>query len=245
MTQTDLRINLSKGSRVMHQLFRALVAFIAICISIPASAQVSISDGDFTSWTFGTWGTSTASMAVEVTGGNPGSRLNVTTVTTTRTWGTGFKTDYSTTGTLEGQPITVQIDALAGAGDGGQGQYFMILVEQSGSLYAMWPNNTLTVTGLPSSSSWSTLTFNATMTAANFAKVSGTGPATPNLNGGVATRFGFAAGNQSSPSLTQYYDNFRVTVAGSSSVPTLSPGSTMALAALLAATALVVIRRRQ
>lgn len=233
----------------MHQLFKALVAFIAILISIPASAQVSINDGDFTSWTFGTWGTGTASMAVEGAGGNPGSRLNVTTVTSSRTWGTGFKTDYSTTGALEGQPITLQVDALAGAGDGGQGQYFMILVEQSGTLYAMWPNNTPnTVTGFPSSSAWSTLTFSGTMTAANFIKVSGAGSATPNLNGGVATRFGFAAGNQSSPSLTQYYDNFRVTVASSSSVatvPTLSQWATMVLVVILAASALVVIRRRQ
>jgi IPTL-CTERM motif len=223
-----------------------IVMLTFLAFVTPAQSQVVVSDGDFTSWTFGTWGTSTATMVVEGASGNPGPRLNVTTVTTSRTWGTGYKTDYSTTNALEGLPITLQIDALAGLGDGGQGQYFMILVEQSGTLYAMWPNNTVnTVTGLPSNSSWGTLTFSGTLTAANFVKVTGAGPATPNLNGGVATRFGFAAGNQNSPSLTQYYDNFRVTLQNSApvSTPTISEWGLMLLSLMLAAIGFGFLRR--
>jgi hypothetical protein len=65
----------------------------------------------------------------------------------------------------------------------------------------------------------------------------------------VATRFGFAAGNQTSPLLTQYYDNFRVAVSSNTtnttSVPTLSQWAMMALVGLLALSALAKMQRKQ
>jgi hypothetical protein len=181
-------------------------------------------------------------MATEAAGGNPGARLSVTTNSGIRTWGTGFKNDFSTSAALAGLPFTLRLDALAGAGDfsGGQGQYVMLLIEQSGTLYGAY----LGVTGYPGTS-FSTVSFTGTLTPANFAKLSGPGAATPDLSGATPTRFGFGGGNQSSGTVTQYYDNFSLTIGSvaATSVPTLSELGLAFLALVLAGSAHSVLRR--
>jgi len=65
---------------------------MALCIAtvaIPAYAA-SIIDGDFNAWSFGATGTATVSR--ESAGGNPGARLNITTVSGPTVWGTAMFT---------------------------------------------------------------------------------------------------------------------------------------------------------
>lgn len=71
-------------------------------------------------------------------------------------------------------------------------------------------------------------------------RVIGAGPAQPVFDGVTPTQFGFGAGNNNSATLTQYYDNFRLTIAApasvaSESVPTLSQWGLILLATMLAA----------
>jgi hypothetical protein len=220
-------------------------------LSFAAHGAIVFNDGDFTSWTFGSYaaGTGTATMVREAAGGNPGARLNVTTVTATladSAYGTGIKTDYSTTGQLQGTPFTVSLDVLSGPGSFGQGQGVNLLVEQGGTVYAL----ALGITNVQAS--FATLSFSGTFAAASFTRVSGAGPATPNLGGGVTTRFGFAAGNTGSGTLTQYYDNVSLDLAPvvvppppapAANIPTLSQWALILLAGLLGVVALARLRR--
>lgn len=198
---------------------KRLVALLLSCVvlaAVPAAGQV-VSDGDFSTWTFGSFGTGgSASMTRELTGGNPGPRLNVSTSTASSTaFATGLKTDFSTTAALEGLAFTLSLDVLSGKGAFGQGNAIHLLVEQGGTIYTM----SLGVTNVQAS--FTTLQFPGVLNSASFARQSGAGPATPVFNGTVATRFGFAAGNSLSVPLTQYYDNFLLTIAGVT--PTPSP----------------------
>lgn len=223
-----------------------LMAGIAmVVLSTAASAAVVISDGNFAGWILGSYGVGggTASVTVEAAGGNPGARLNVTTTTnglSQTAFGTAIKPDYSTTAVLAGTPFVASFDALSGAGAFGQGQAVQLLVEQSGAVYAL----PIGVTGvLPS---FARVSLSGTLNAGAFSLVSGSGPATPNLSGGTTTRFGLAAGNTNSATLTQYYDNFVLDIspavsASSVPVPTLSQWS---LAALIGVLALVATLRR-
>lgn len=233
------------------KMLRAFLAVALVLLSLTAQAAVVFNDGDFTSWTFGSYvaGTGTATMAVEPAGGNPGARLNVTTVTATladSAYGTGIKTDYSTTGQLQGTPFILTLDVLSGPGTFGQGQGISLLVEQGGSVYALQ----LGITNVQAS--FATLSFNGAFNAAGFTRVSGAGPATPNLGGGVTTRFGFAAGNTGSLTLTQYYDNVRLDLAPvivppqpspAANIPTLSQWALILLTGLLGLAALGRLRR--
>jgi hypothetical protein len=198
---------------------KRLTALLVCCVVLaaaPAAAQV-VSDGDFSTWNFGSFGTGgSASMTRELTGGNPGPRLNVSTSTASSTaFATGLKTDFSTTAALEGRPYTLSLDVLSGKGAFGQGNAIHLLVEQGGTIYTQ----SLGVTNVQAS--FTTLQFPGVLNSASFARQSGAGPATPVFNGTVATRFGFAAGNSLSVPLTQYYDNFLLTIAGAT--PTPSP----------------------
>jgi hypothetical protein len=226
----------------VQKLLKATMLLFGLCIALSARGQIVVSDGDFSTWTLGNVGTST--MVREAAGGNPGARLNVTTTSGVRTWGTGFKSDFSTNTALAGLPVTLSIDVAAGAGDFGGGQYFTLLIEQGGTLYGEFLNNI--GTGLPPGASFSTVTFTGSMTAANFFKLSGAGAATPDLSGATATRFGFAAGNQNSGTLTQYYDNYNLMLgtAAATAVPALSQWGVIALTLLLAFGAVAALRRR-
>jgi hypothetical protein len=93
--------------------------------------------------------------------------------------------------------------------------------------------------------------FGGTFNAASFTRVAGVGPSTPAFDGVTPTRFGFAAGNNMSATLTQHYDNFRLTVAaaprsaGIAPISTFSEWSMLALISGPAAIALLTIRRRR
>jgi hypothetical protein len=100
---------------------KQVLLLAALCAGIVATpaGTVSISDGDFSTWTFGSFGTAggTATATRETTDGNPGARINVTTVTTTgqSAFGTALNpTQFSEA--LEDQPFTLSLDVLSGAG---------------------------------------------------------------------------------------------------------------------------------
>jgi hypothetical protein len=175
-----------------------LVVSFFVIAARAAPAAVVINDGDFVGWIFGSYtvNAGTASVTLEAAGGNPGARLNVTTVTpgaSDTATGTAIKPDYSTSAILAGTPFTVTFDVLSGAGAFGQGQGVALLVEQGGAVYA----TSLGVTNVQAS--FTTLSFGGTFNAASFTLVSGSGPATPDFSGATATRFGLAAGTRRAP----------------------------------------------
>ena len=230
---------------------RAALALSIYLATNAAGAAIVFNEGDFSTWTFGSYGAGggTASATREAAGGNPGARVNVTTVTSSlaqTAFGTGFKNDYSTTQALAGTPFTLTLDVLSGAGAFGQGQAIQLIVEQGGAVYAL-PLNVTNV-----QPAFATQSFGGTFNAASFTLVSGAGPATPNFGGGVTTRFGFAAGNSNSATLTQYYDNVQldlnpiVAVAPSAAnIPVMGPAMLALLAALLAGGGVIGLRKRR
>jgi len=225
---------------------RQLFAIILALVSSAAHSAVVFNEGDFSTWIFGSYGSGggTATMTREAAGGNPGARLNATTVTPGATafgYATSINPDYSTTATLAGTPVTVALDVLSGPGAFGQGQSILVLIEQGGAVYAL----DLGFTNVQAS--FTRLSFSGTLNAASFTLVQGSGPATPNLNGGVVTRFGLATANSGSGVLTQYYDNVSldispITVSPTSTAPIPSL-STWALIALMALLAILGTRR--
>jgi len=236
----------------MKRWSQGLFAVFAGLAVTAAQAAVVFNDGDFTNWTFGsaTLGTGTATAAVEAAGGNPGARVNVTTVTATLTdfgYGTAVKNDFSTTGALQGTPFVLALDVLSGPGSFNQGQGIQLLVEQAGSVYGLSVGVTFV------QAAFTRLTFNGTLNAASFTRVAGAGPATPNLGGGVVTFFGFAAGNSGSGTLTQFYDNVSLDLAPvvvppppspAANIPTLSQWALILLAGLLGLVAMRRMRSR-
>lgn len=193
-----------------------------------------------TGWSFSSYGANagTATATVEPSGGNPGARLNMTTVTPTPA-DTAFATAVLTTSTMpapsSGTSFTLSLDVLSGAGAFGQGQAIQLLVQQGSAVYA----TSLGITGFPLNP-FTTLSFGGTFSAASFTLVSGAGPATPSFDGSTSTQFGFAAGNNNSATLTQYYDSFRLAISSGApgpaavAVPTLSPWAIAVLGGLLA-----------
>ena len=229
---------------------KCLALLLLVLFARAASAVVVINDGDFSGWILGSYssGGGSATATVEGASGNPGARLNVTTITvgpTQTAFGTAIKPDYSTTAVLAGTPFVVTFDALSGAGAFGDGQAVQLLVEQGGAVYAL----PIGVTGVLAA--FTQVSLGGSFNAASFTLVSGAGPATPNLGGGTSTRFGLAAGNTNSATLTQYYDNFTldltpVVIAASSGVPvpTLSAWAIALLGLSLGVAALARRRRR-
>jgi len=228
----------------------SVVVATAAALWVNVASAITISDPtDWASgWVYSTIevaGAGTANFSVESTGGNPGPRLNSTTVTPTAAdtaFGAAMYQAGSVPAPLTGTPFVMRIEALSGPGGFGQGQGLQVLVGQAGSLYQTavgitgWPLNTFTP-----------ITFNGTFTAGAFAKVSGPGPATPSFDGVIPTTFGFAVGNNKSATLTQYYDNWSITfavpVVASAPVPTMSTMSLLLLSMLIGLAAFVARRR--
>lgn len=185
------------------RMFSVLAVIIVSTLASPAHALV-ITDGDFNSWSFGSTGTATASK--EPSGGNPDSRLNITTVSGPTVYGTAIKSDFSTDSLLEGASFNFQIDVLSGLGSFGQGQRLQLLVAQNSNIYAQ----NMDITGYPLF--WDTFSFSGFITASSFSLWSGSGPSNPDFSGGTDTFFGFAGGNSISGTLTQYYDNYHLEI---------------------------------
>ena len=240
----------------MRALRMWLAAVLIAVFASPAQAIVIADCCDWASgWVFSSYtaaGVGTATATVEGSGGNPGARLNVTTVTPSgadTAYGTAVLSGVSTAAPISGAAFTLNIDALSGAGGFGQGQGVLLLVEQGGSVYAA----SLGITGWPLNA-FTTLTFAGTFTAGSFTRISGAGPATPAFDGATTTTYGFAAGNNMSATLTQYYDNFRLTIPSigggggggggvSAAIPTLSEAGLILLMVLVAGAAALLRRR--
>jgi hypothetical protein len=227
-------------------------SFVATVAAAWVSVAGAITISDPTDWA-GAWafssvnlgGVGTASATVEAAGGNPGPRLNITTVTPTvfdQAHGLALYQGASTVAPLTGTPFVMQFGVLSGAGAFGQGQEIWILVEQAGSIYFQ----SLGVTGFPLNA-FTTQNYNGAFNPGGFNRIVGAGPATPAFDGVTATRYGFAAGNSGSATLTQYYDNWNLTfvlpVAPVAAVPVMPPALLAFLAALLAVAGWRTLRR--
>lgn len=209
-------------------------------------------DWSTAAWSYSSFGfgVGTATATREASGGNPGARLNVTTVTPASpdtAYATAVYQNFIAPAPLSGSAFSLSLDVLSGPGGFGQGQAIQLLVEQGGTVYGTflagtgWPINTFTP-----------LTFPGTFNAAAFTRIFGAGPSVPAFDGVTPTRFGFAAGNNMSATLTQYYDNFSLViatpaiVAPAAAIPTLSQWSIALLAVLVAFATLLwhPLRRR-
>lgn len=194
-----------------------LILTVAGLVFVPVpSRAVVILDGDFSSFSFDATGTAT--VAREPSGGSPGARLDITTVSGPLVFGTAIKGDFSTVDPLAGASFSLSLDVLSGPGAFGDGQFVMLLVEQGGSIYG---SGILGVTVFPLD--FDAVSFGGTFDESAFTLLIGIGPANPEFDGGVAMRFGFAGGNSGSGTLTQSYDNFRLESPAIASVPEL-PG---------------------
>jgi hypothetical protein len=185
-------------------LKRIILTALVFLSGVQPGQALTILDGDFVDWSFDATGTATVSR--EDADGNPGARLDVTTVSGAIVYGTAVKNDFTTAAALEGAAFTLSLDALSGAGAFAEGQLIVLLVEQAGSIYGRH----LATTGFPRN--FDTLEFPGVFEAAAFTRLLGAGAPTPDFGGGVPTRFGFAGANESSNTLTQYYDNFALEV---------------------------------
>lgn len=206
----------------------------AVLVSTPTNAQ-TFSDGDFASWTFGATGTATVTR--EVSGGNPGPRLNITTVSGSTVHGTAINSLWTTSGALVGTSFTLSVDFLSGPGAFGQGQALGLLMQQGNGLYY----SQLGVTG--TSASWSNFSRAAVFNPLSFGLIAGSGPLNPLLTGGTLTKFGFAGLNTASGTLTNYYDNVRLTIAPVTTVP--EPTTLVLLTGGLLGVGVIARRRRQ
>jgi len=188
---------------------------IVLALTAPASASFVLSDGDFSQWSYSTFGTATPTVLDS--GGNPGARLQVTTVSGS---GSGVMAVYvpAVNLGLEGTSFSWSLDVLRGPGSFGQGQAISLIIKQGDSIFADY----LYITGVQST--WTTQTFNGTLNAANFTRLTGTGSL--DLSGSVSSQFGFSASNSNSGTLTQFYDNWSLTL---NAVP--APGAMAVLAA--------------
>jgi hypothetical protein len=229
----------------------AVAAAVATALWLNVAKATTVSDpSDWASgWVYSTVevaGAGTATFTVEPTGGNPGARLNSTTVTPTAAdtaFGAALYEAVSVPAPASGTSFVMNLDVLSGPGGFGQGQAVQVLVGQGGSLY----QTSVGITGWPIPS-FTTLAFTGTFTAGAFTKIAGAGPANPSFDGTTPTSFGFAVGNNMSATLTQYYDNWNITFAptvlSASPIPAASPVTLLLAGALVALVAFGTLRKR-
>lgn len=178
------------------------LAALTFSLSVGNAHAGTIEDGNFVGWTFGSTGTATASL--EPAGGNPGARLNISTISGERVRGIALNPTFSSTSSLQGSPFTLSLDFLSGLGASVNGQGIALLVLQGTTLYEFF----LGETGF--SNTWNTVSFTQAFLPTNFTRLDGLGPLQPDFASGVTTSFGFAGSNAFNGSVTQYYDNFRL-----------------------------------
>jgi hypothetical protein len=202
-----------------HHLKRSSVAPLIIALlmlfgSQILNAQIYFFDGNFSAWNFTNSGSGGGSgtMSLEASGGNPGARLNVTTMTgtihtgsgiTASAWGIGVNPNWATSQPLDGTQYDLGFDVISGAGSFGQGQAVGLIVQQGTAWYLDIVSTP--ITGFQTS--WTSQSFGGSFVAANFRLQAGAGPSHPDFSGTTATAFGFTAFNGDSGNLTQYYDN--------------------------------------
>lgn len=188
-------------------LRKILLAGIVCATSLCGTRAGTVGDGDFVGWNLSSIGN--GSMTLEAKGGNPGARLNATTLTIVggpAVYDLAINSNFSSVASLSGS-YTLELQVLSGPGDFGAGQSIGLLVQQQNDLY-------LQVLGITGSghTSFDPLSFTGDFTAASFSHLSGAGSAAPDFSGGTPTYFGFAAINSNNnQSVTEYYDNFALT----------------------------------
>jgi hypothetical protein len=196
-----------------------VVIFATLTLSAGTNAG-TISDGDFSNWSFSAFGENggTATPTVFPSGGNPGAYLQILT-NTGNISGSGDQAGISaiylgdsTSAALSGA-FELDLDVTSIGDSGSQGQVIDLMVDQAGTLYSDY----LGATGVPSG--WTTEMFHGTFLASDFANLSGSGPAQPDFSGGTQTYFGFFAGNETSNIFAQNYDNFSLSNQSLSSSP--------------------------
>lgn len=233
----------------MGRVFLLVIA-VALFPAPDARAGLAFADGDFASWTFSAHFEPPSTLphdAVarrEAGGGHPGAHLTFE----TRHLGGGgayavaVNPDFATTTALAGTAFAVSVD-VAYASPTPPGRHNLYVVaDQAGALY-------LLVVG-PSSqpSAFTRMTFAGVLDPAAFRSITPGAPPRPLLDGGVPTRFGFAAGSGFYGGRVQV-DNLRLDLAAlppdaetSTAVPVLGPASIALLAALLFAAGTAALR---
>ena len=175
----------------------------------PATSAMTYFDGDFANWS-STY-TSDASggnatVILEPSTGNPGAALKLTTYTSggQTAYGIAINENIVWTGPITSISMTIDTQSISGWGDG---QWVCMVVEQSGVFY--WAN--VAYTG--PSTSWHTMGPKEWTEETFYEVGDSTYTEHPDFSGaGGPIKFGFAAGNTSSGTYSQRYDNWSITV---------------------------------
>ncbi len=206
----------------MSSIFRAccLAAMLAgTAAALPADAlatALTISDGTFSAWRFGSYlqGTGTggsASMSVDSTLGNPAPGLAVTTDSPVGVDATGYGYDTAapTSDVLNKASYVMTVQFQSNADAYGIGQGIQLIVVQNGIVYISHGyKNTGT-----ERNGWKTVTLKGKLVGTSFNNISGTGPSAPDFTSGIPTEFGFSGQDyQSGRTLSVYYDNYNLAI---------------------------------
>lgn len=227
-----------------------LVIAVALFPAPDARAGLAFADGDFASWTFSAHFEPPSALphdAVarrEAAGGHPGAHLTFE----TRYLGTGgayavaVNPDFVTTTALAGTAFAVTVDVAYALLTPTRPPGLHVVAEQAGALYLLG----LFPTSQPSA--FTRMTFAGVLDPAAFQSITPGAPPRPLLDGGVPTRFGFAASSGFYRARVQV-DNLRLDLAAlppdaetSTAVPVLGPASIALLAALLFAAGMAALR---
>lgn len=152
-------------------------------------------------------------------------------------WGTAIgPTAFA--GVLAGGTFDFAIEFLTGPGAFGQGNRVNLLAEQGSTIYIRSLPEVYTFVSV----TWAPVAFPGSLNASGFTRLLGAGPNAPDFSGAMATRFGFAGSNVVSGTLTNYYDNFSLTITPTASVP--EPSTRALLGTGLVAHGVAARRRR-
>jgi hypothetical protein len=190
-------------------------------------ATITFTDGDFAGWTFFDLSSPGSSAATTIVGsGNPAPCLQVTTVTGPSAFAGGLGTDWDlqAAGAISRIDASIDVKSISGWGSG---QGLELVAYQDGRLYGTPCPLWVSVTG--PSTSWHTMNFHA-LTAAHFAYWPSPDTVVltqhPNFSAtGSPISFGFMAGNNSSGTYRQLYDNWSITLTGDFLPAVPEPGS--------------------
>jgi hypothetical protein len=191
------------------------LVFAALPAAMAKTKNIVISDGTFSTWSFGSYiqgSGGSATMAVDSSAGNPAPGLqNIVVTGGTGSYAAGYGAD-------EGDPISQNLDKAkyvmtvqfeSGAGAPGVGQGIQLIVEQQGTVYQSHGyRNSNTSKG-----KYKTITLKGKLVGTSFNNISGSGPAQPDFTSGIPTIFGFSGQDyQSNRSVTLYFDNYNLTI---------------------------------